>query len=215
MKHILLVIFVITAMACGGHFEGDGHDHSGHDHSAHDRSSLDVVSHDHMAMESSPGAADAPADLQFIDTMIAHHQGAIDMAKLAETRAERAEMKKLAAAIIADQEREITGMKRWRDEWFKEAAPAINMDYPGMREGMGGMDMEKLGSLSGNAFDIEFIRQMIPHHDGALAMSEALLGNADQKYATERDILKRFANSIIKVQKEEIDQMKKWLDEWK
>jgi uncharacterized protein (DUF305 family) len=37
--------------------------------------------HDHAAMVSSPGAAEAPYDLQFIDTMIAHHQGAIDMAK--------------------------------------------------------------------------------------------------------------------------------------
>lgn len=215
MKHFLLIFFVAAALACGGHSEHDGHDHSGHDLSAHDHSTMDHSSHDHSAMESSPGAAEAPADLQFIDTMIAHHQGAVDMAKMAETQAERPELKKLAAAIIADQEREITGMKQWRNEWFKDAKPAINMDYPGMREGMEPMDMKKLGSLRGKDFDREFLVQMIPHHEGALTMSEALLGKHGTPFATDRDILRRFANGIIKSQSEEIDQMKKWLDEWK
>jgi len=35
-------------------------------------------------MKSSPNAANAPYDLQFLDTMIAHHQGAVDMAKIAK-----------------------------------------------------------------------------------------------------------------------------------
>ncbi len=215
MKHFLLILFVAAALACGVQSEHDGHDHSGHDHSAHDPSTMDHASHDHSAMESSPGAAEAPADLQFIDTMIAHHQGAVDMAWLAETRAGREEMKKYAAAIIADQVREITEMKRWRDEWFKGAATAINMDYPGMRDGMQPMDMKRLEAMSGQEFDREFLRQMIPHHEGALRMSEALLGKHGAALATERDVMKRFANSIIASQSEEIEQMKRWLEEWK
>jgi uncharacterized protein (DUF305 family) len=214
MKHILLILFVAAAFACGGHSEHDGHGHSGHDHTGHDHSTMDHSSHDHSAMESSPGAADAPADLQFIDTMIAHHQRAVDMARLAESRAEREEIKKFGAAIIADQEREITQMRRWRDEWFKDAIPAVNMDYPGMREGMAGMDMNRLESLSGKAFDVEFIRQMIPHHDGALIMSEAVLGKGDAKFKSDRVELLKLGEAIIKAQKEEIEQMKKWLGEW-
>ena len=35
----------------------------------------------HSAMQSSSNAASAPYDLQFLDTMIAHHQGAVDTAK--------------------------------------------------------------------------------------------------------------------------------------
>ena len=37
----------------------------------------------HSEMKSSPNAASAPYDLQFLDTMTHHHQGALDMAKVA------------------------------------------------------------------------------------------------------------------------------------
>jgi uncharacterized protein (DUF305 family) len=73
---------------------------------------------DHSEMKSSPNAASAPYDLQFIDTMIAHHQGAVEMAKPAVGKANHAELKTLAQNIVADQEKEIANMKKWRDEWF-------------------------------------------------------------------------------------------------
>ena len=57
-------------------------------------------------MNSSPNAASAPFELQFLDSMIAHHKGAVEMATLAESRAERKEIKELAASILIDQERE-------------------------------------------------------------------------------------------------------------
>lgn len=50
-------------------------------------------------------------DTDFAQMMIGHHQAAIEMAKLAEDRAQREELKKLAAAIIAAQEREIEVMR--------------------------------------------------------------------------------------------------------
>ena len=103
------------ASGCSTHSEHDGHDHSAHGNAAD--SHTDHAGMDHSTMASSPGAADAPLELQFIDTMIVHHQGALDMAKLAEVRASRDELRKFGAAIIADQDREITQMKRWRSEW--------------------------------------------------------------------------------------------------
>ncbi|HEX6291645.1 MAG TPA: DUF305 domain-containing protein [Herpetosiphonaceae bacterium] len=59
-----------------------------------------------------------PFDLRFIEAMISHHQGAIDMAKEAQTRAEHAEIKQLAAEIIKAQEAEIAQMKSWQQQWF-------------------------------------------------------------------------------------------------
>src|SRR5439155_1143523 len=80
--------------------------------------------------------------------------------------------------------------------------PAINMDMPGMREAMEQMDNEKLDPLKENAFDLEFIRQMIPHHGGAVAMAKDLLtheANAE---------LKTLAENIIRSQQSEIEQMR-------
>lgn len=56
-------------------------------------------------------------DKAFVDMMIAHHEGAIDMALLAEQRAKHDEIKKLSKAIIEAQTNEITDMKQWREDW--------------------------------------------------------------------------------------------------
>ncbi|MFC5067227.1 DUF305 domain-containing protein [Flaviflagellibacter deserti] len=53
------------------------------------------------------------ADVDFRAHMIPHHQGAIDIAKVALEHAKDPETKKLAEKIIADQEREIAEMKDW------------------------------------------------------------------------------------------------------
>ena len=163
---------------------------------------------DHSKMESSPGAADAPYELQFLDTMIVHHGGAIDAAQLVATRAQHEELRQLAKAIIADQQREVAKMKRWRSQWFGDSPQAVNMDLPGMRDGMEDMDLSKLDALKENDFDLEFIRQMVPHHEGAVTMANDILT---------RDVhpeLKNLAENIVKSQSNEIETMKAWQAEW-
>jgi uncharacterized protein (DUF305 family) len=56
-------------------------------------------------------------DKAFIEMMIAHHQGAIDMARLIEGRAKHDEIKKLGQDIISAQDKEITEMKQWQKDW--------------------------------------------------------------------------------------------------
>lgn len=56
-------------------------------------------------------------DKAFIEMMIAHHEGAVDMARLSETRAKHDEVKQLSQAIIAAQEKEIADMKQWQIDW--------------------------------------------------------------------------------------------------
>lgn len=213
MRYTALILFFLFSIGCGGHAENDGHDHSAHldpnsSNSAVDHGSMDHSSMDHSKMESSPGASEAPYELQFIDTMIAHHQGAIDMARLAKGRTENKQMLTFAEGIINAQEREIAEMRRWRANWFDGKPPAINMDLPGMREGMGEMDLKKLGGLKGTEFDLEFIRQMIPHHEGAVKMAAAL------KAGKEFGDLRKLAETIKKDQTGEITQMRKWQAEW-
>lgn len=59
------------------------------------------------------------ADVDFRTKMIPHHQGAIDMAKVALAHAKDETTKTLAAQIIKDQEREIAEMR----EWLSKNAP--------------------------------------------------------------------------------------------
>jgi uncharacterized protein (DUF305 family) len=56
-------------------------------------------------------------DKAFIDGMIEHHQGAIDMAKLAKENAKHDEVKQMADDIIAAQSKEIDMMQQWKADW--------------------------------------------------------------------------------------------------
>lgn len=59
-----------------------------------------------------------PFDQRFLEAMISHHQGAIEMAQMAKQMAEHAEIKALADAIITAQEAEIEQMQNWLKAWF-------------------------------------------------------------------------------------------------
>ena len=159
-------------------------------------------------------------DRAFIDMMVPHHQAAVEMAKIAQTRAEHEALRALANDIVAAQESEMTQLREWRQAWFgssdtpgMDAMPLLpGMDMPGMdMQGMGGtMDMtvgvEALKTAE--PFDKAFIEAMIPHHESATAAAEIVAAS------TVRPELKQIAADIIQAQQGEIEQMQAWLDEW-
>jgi uncharacterized protein (DUF305 family) len=73
---------------------------------------------DSMMMAGDLGAADDQFDLRFINMMIPHHQGAVEMANQAAERSDRPEIKTLAENIITSQQQEIDEMMQWRKEWY-------------------------------------------------------------------------------------------------
>jgi uncharacterized protein (DUF305 family) len=71
-----------------------------------------------MMMNQTLGVADARFDLRFINAMIPHHEGALEMAKEAQQKSKRTEVKQLANSIMASQQAEIQQMKQWRKAWY-------------------------------------------------------------------------------------------------
>jgi uncharacterized protein (DUF305 family) len=66
-----------------------------------------------MMMMTDLGAADAGFDQRFVQGMIAHHEGALIMAKDAQVKSKRPEIQQLAQAILVSQAAEIKLMKQW------------------------------------------------------------------------------------------------------
>ena len=201
-----------SAMNSNGSVQSDAHDnpskyeaanHAGMNHGATNHEGMN-----HSAMQSAPNAAAQTFDLQFLDTMIAHHAGAVEMAKVAEMKTQNADLKTFAARIVADQAREIGEMKKWREQWFAGQPPALNMEMAGMADSMRGMDMAKMTQATGTAFDLEFVNQMIPHHEGAIVMAREALAKAEHAE------IKTLANQIIQSQSAEIKQMQNWKTQW-
>lgn len=89
--------------------------HSGHEM---DHSSMDMHSMMEVMTKNLEGKTGATFDKAFIDDMIPHHQGAVEMAQLVLTSTDNPELKKMAQEIIDAQTKEIKMMQEWQKEWF-------------------------------------------------------------------------------------------------
>jgi uncharacterized protein (DUF305 family) len=108
-------------------------------------------------------------DIMFAQMMIPHHQQAVDMGTLAETRASDPAVKKLAAQIKAEQAPEIEQMKGW----LKAAGEPLEMGHHMSMDGMlSDAQMSALENSSGKEFDRLYLEGMIQHHEGAIEMAK-------------------------------------------
>jgi len=148
-------------------------------------------------------------DQHFIVQMIPHHEGAIEMAKVALERSKRPEILSLAQGIIEAQQKEIDDMRAWYQAWFSSTPPAGGFGMMGTMH-MGGMtgDTNELASASAGEFDREFMLQMIPHHEMALVMASML------QASTQRPEMQQLADNILTSQAREIEMMRSWLSSW-
>ncbi|MEV6247584.1 DUF305 domain-containing protein [Streptomyces sp. NPDC051742] len=144
------------------------------------------------------------ADVMFAQMMIPHHEQALEMAGLAEGRAEDAEVKKLVAAIEQAQDPEIQKMKAWLKGWGKpESAGHGGHGMAGM---MSEQDMKDLAAVKGRAFDSKFAELMIAHHEGAVEMAE------DERKNGRNATAKALADDVVRTQSTEISALRKVLD---
>lgn len=149
------------------------------------------------------------ADVMFAQMMIPHHEQAVEMADLADSRASDPQLLALAGEIRGAQDPEIALMESWLEEWGVPVMPAGEaMDAHGSH-GMEGMltgeQLEQLAALSGPEFDTLFAQFMIEHHQGAVAMARDVLATgSDPRVAA-------LAREIIVTQEKEILQLQSFL----
>ena len=148
---------------------------------------------------------DEPFDLQFIDRMTMHHEGAIMSSGHMISDSKRPELRKLAENIEESQSEQIDRMQAWRDEWYPDAEQTSGMMGGGMMEGMMSGSMQEM--MGADATDEMFLRMMIPHHQMAVEMSEKALSDA------EHPELKDLAQRIKDEQTAEIELMEGYLEE--
>lgn len=166
---------------------------------------------------SSAPAELSEAEVSFLTDMVPHHAQAVEMSALVPERAEHDELDELAEQITASQDAEIDEMNGLLEAAGEEPVDAgggmgHSMDDSGSGMSMPGMmspeEMGELGALSGNEFDLAFIDAMSAHHQGAVEMSNEVLGTDPSPAITQ------LAEGIIAEQEAELEQMAEWREEW-
>ncbi len=172
------------------------------------------------------GATYSPGDVAFMQSMIVHHQQAVQMAKLIKDRTNREEVVAVGGRIEAAQADEMTFMNEWLETRGEKTVMAgmtnmSGMDHSSHKAGMdhskhamvdhstmAGMaspaDLAKLATLQGAEFDRMFLTLMIAHHEGAVEMVDDLL---DQPGSAADPMLFRFISDVENDQSAEIKKM--------
>jgi len=156
--------------------------------------------------EDSASAKDT--DGAFIVEMIPHHESAVEMAEIAERRAEHQEVKELAAEIVATQTAEIGGLERIHQRLFGQPTSKGDHGTMGLPAHEMGMHTDPATLENARPFDRAFIDMMIPHHQGAIRMARIELAQGEDPD------LASIAEAIIAAQAREIQKMNEWRVEW-
>jgi uncharacterized protein (DUF305 family) len=145
-------------------------------------------------------------DRAFIDTMVPHHESAIEIAGEAkEAGLSQPDLIEIADDIIATQQTEIDQMLEWREQWFGSKDPGPEeaaLETLGLSAAEAGMEHGGVDLASADDVDQAFAEMMIAHHEGAIRMARLAEARAGH------DEIKQVAGDIIAAQQREIDIMK-------
>jgi uncharacterized protein (DUF305 family) len=167
-----------------------------------------------------------PADVRFMQGMIAHHAQAITMSALIPARSTRQAMRLMGERITVSQRDEIAAMSEWLRA-HGEAVPDTSdaaahgghgghagHAMPGAAPGadsaaMPGMmtpaEMAALAAARDVAFERLFLQSMIRHHEGALVMVKQLFASTG---AAQDGTVFRLASDVDADQRAEIARMR-------
>jgi len=156
-----------------------------------------------------------PADVRFLEQMMAHHAQALTMTALVTARTARADLRTLAERIAISQRDEIALMRRWLAA-HGQPAPADGgahaahaaVDHAGMPGMLTAAELSALAAARGAAFERLFLASMIRHHQGALAMVASYFATPG---AAQEAAIFRLASDVDADQRAEIRRMRAML----
>lgn len=166
-----------------------------------------------------PSPRVAPADVEFMQSMIGHHAQALGMSALVSGRTESPALRALAERIVVSQQDEITIMQAWlrKQQQPVPSTHDTNAHHAGHTDAQGGMpgmlspaQMDSLRAAQDRTFDTLFLRYMIQHHEGALRMVATLL--ASPRGAHDPQVF-QFAADVDADQRAEIRRMRALLEQ--
>lgn len=159
-----------------------------------------------MHNEMMVGMAYNDPDTAFAKSMLGHHHGAVDMAKIELKYGTDETMRKLAKDIIDSQQLEIDIINKWLASHPDAPKPKPNTQVmqQAYTAGMQAMHDDMMTGIANPVPDMAFARGMLPHHRGAVDMAMIQL-----QYGTDKE-MRKLAQDIIDAQQPEII----WLQEW-
>ncbi|CAE8714208.1 unnamed protein product [Polarella glacialis] len=160
-------------------------------------------------------------ELDFIRGMIPHHQGAVDMCDIltmdlaCTASGDLDGMVTLCSHVRREQTKEIAGMTRWLGSRAVEARCAGgesgcgNLTCPSSKAFMAAnAEMHKVMVVRlGCMHEVDFVRQMLPHHAGAIEMCNIL----NKTTQLSDPYLIELCFNITRAQRAELAWMSEWL----
>ncbi|MFZ0120934.1 MAG: DUF305 domain-containing protein [Pseudonocardiaceae bacterium] len=117
-------------------------------------------------------------DKDFVEMMVPHHQGAIDMAQAELSYGHNEKLRAIAQEIIVTQQGDITTMRltlvnipaSTSQFTRQDEGPFFARNNSAVAKMMAGMKIKP-----SNSVDKDFVAMMVPHHQGAIDMAQAEL----------------------------------------
>jgi uncharacterized protein (DUF305 family) len=153
--------------------------------------------------------SDSSPEAGFARDMMVHHAQAVEMAEIVRDKTGSEEIRTLAADIALTQQAQIGQMQGWLQVWdlpptgTEPAMSWMGEPHEGRMPGMASPEeINDLQQASPEEAETLFLQLMVPHHEAAVPMAQAVLEETDRKE------VERLAGSILASQQAEIELMR-------
>ena len=144
-------------------------------------------------------------DITYAKAMFIHSQQAVELATMAASKSNNAEVKKLAETMQAEQSPYMATLGGMLSGWGQQA-PGMGGEQGDHSDHAGALteaEIAKLGSLSAQKFDAEWLKAILKHHQGAISQSKKI-----QEMGQNPEV-KKFAQQLVTVEEPQIAEIRK------